>query len=181
MSTATFDLKSWAGVSFSTVALLVSLYSCHTATRTAEEALAPRLTITDLQLQGTHPEDAAEEEPILRYKIANEGRSSLHDLQMAQVITTDKSKKVNRENRVIETLDPGAPVDGVTYLTPGVLIPSGFTAMDMEDGKIGLTVQFETEASADKGEKLKGCERFRFNHKTQKFEHEKDCVAEVFK
>ena len=181
MSPSKFEFTSLAGVGLGALALLVSLYSCNTASRVARETLAPRLTIADLQLQGTHPEDAAEEEPILRYKVANQGRSSLRNVQMAEVITTDKDKKTNRENRVIESLDPGDPVDGVTYLTPGVLIPSGFTAMDMEDGKLKLTVQFETEASTEETPQYRTCQRFQYNHQTQKFERASDCVAEIFK
>jgi hypothetical protein len=181
MPPAKFEFKSLAGIGFGALALLVSLYSCHTANRVAEEVLAPRLTIADLQLQGTHPDDVAEEEPILRYKIANQGRSSLHNVQMAEIITTDKSKKTNRENRVIESVDPGDPVDGVTYLTPSVLIPTGFTAMDMEDGKLPLTVQFETEASTDEMPQYRTCQRFNYDHLKQKFNRTSECTPEIFK
>ncbi len=78
-----FDWKYWVGAAFSVVALVVSVYAFYTSKQLADEAFAPRLGISDLQLEGTNPDDPADREPILHYKMQNQGRSTLRDIKVA--------------------------------------------------------------------------------------------------
>ena len=181
MPSAKFDFKFLAGISLSTLALLVSLYSCHSAKQLADEAFAPRLSITDLEMEGTHPEDQAQREPILHYKLQNQGRSTLRNLQIAEVVTAGAGSKIRHEREAIGALDPGTPVAQVTYLTPGLVIPEGATADAMAAGQIPLTVQFETQSNAEGVGQYRTCQRFHYNFLTQKFDLMKGCVAVAFK
>lgn len=181
MAPGKLDLKFTAVLGISLAALLLSLYSWHKTNQLEEQAFAPSLAITDLHISGTHPEDAMEEEPILHYKIQNQGRTSLHNLHIAEVVMTDANHSVNREMTERGSFDPSEPVDTVVYLTPTIVVPRGFTVSQVEDGKIALSIQFETEASTDRAAQYRTCSKFRFNHRTQKFDRSANCTPEVFK
>ena len=181
MASEKLDLKLLSALSFSFLALLISLYSCHTASQLTAEALAPKLSITDLQLNATFEEDGSGEVPILHYKIQNQGHSTLNDLTVAEVVTVDKNKYVSHESRQAGLFEPGEPIDSVVYLTPVVLVPAGFHVEAVTEGRTAFSIQFETEASTDRMPHYRTCEKFTFNHFNQKFERASSCVSEVFK
>jgi hypothetical protein len=176
-----FDLKYLLVLGISVAALVMSALSWRNSTRLAEDAFTPRLSFTDLQLTATYPDDAESEETLLHYKIQNQGRLPMHDLHVAEVITTDNKKSVKQETRQNVAFEPGEPVDSVTYLTPTVVVPVGFTPDAVSTGKVSFSVQFETESSTERIPRYITCEKFHFNHFTGKFDRASTCTPEVFK
>ena len=175
------DLKFLAVISISVAALVISLYAWRTANRLSEDAFTPRLTFTDLQLAATYPDDAESEETILHYKIQNQGRLPIRNLHIAEVVTTGDFKNVKHETRETANFEPGEPVDSVTYLTPSVVVPVGFTPDAVATGKMPFSIQFETESSTERTDRYLTCTKFVFNHFNGKFDRSTACTPEVFK
>ncbi len=175
------DLKFLSVLGISVIALVLSILSWRNSSRLAEDAFAPRLTFTDLQLSATYPDDTESEETLLHYKIQNQGRLPMRDLRIAEVVTAGDHKNVKQETRQTAAFEPGAPVDSVTYLTPTVVVPVGFTPDAVATGKIPFSIQFETESSTERTDRYITCENFHFNHFTGKFDRASTCTPEVFK
>ena len=176
-----FDARYLTVLGISVAALVMSVLSWRNSTRLADDAFTPRLSFTDLQLTATYPDDAESEETLLHYKIQNQGRLPMHNLQIAEVVTAGNHKNVKQETRQTAAFEPGGPVDSVTYLTPSVVVPVGFTPDAVATGKMPFSIQFETESSTERTDRYITCENFHFNHYTGKFDRASTCTPEVFK
>ena len=145
---------------------------------------SPRASLfTDLQLAATYPDDAESEETILHYKIQNQGRLPIRNLHIAEVVTTGDFKNVKHETRETANFEPGEPVDSVTYLTPSVVVPVGFTPDAVATGKMPFSIQFgnRVQHRTNPIRSLLTCTKFVFNHFNGKFDRSTACTPEVFK